>query len=147
MSIPPILKCIILTVPKPRKFPNLSMEFPLTLAFQVQTHPHICSPARERLARLRSSLDLEIVRKFVCKKTGEVKVVIWLYYLGCGKETKCCPNVFYKTIQNTKDDDIFFWKNVLIAPTSDRVRTCLKPISTSGLDLFSITQYSYVRPC
>ncbi|CAL1163573.1 unnamed protein product, partial [Cladocopium goreaui] len=29
---------------------------------------------RERLAPLRSSLDLEIVRKFVCSKSGEVKV-------------------------------------------------------------------------
>lgn len=46
--------------------------------------------ARTKLARLKSSLNLEVVRKYTCKRTGETRVVgglarIWWVYkhIGC----------------------------------------------------------------
>ena len=51
--------------------------------------PHFQFDDRERLARLKSGLNLEVVRKFICHKTGIVKVVtcqsldVFSYNISC----------------------------------------------------------------
>lgn len=50
---------------------NISQPWPLNFMCS-----QLCA-ARERLARLRSNLDVQIVRKFVSKTTGKLEVVTW----------------------------------------------------------------------
>ena len=93
------------------------IPFYFQVIFNLTTIPIFLS-ARERLARVRSSLDLQIVRKFICSKTGQTKVVILLHFLGCGRMMSCSLTLFFSKCftKNPKHqaDDIYPFEETLL---------------------------------